>query len=43
MPIWGSFNKESKELMDFLINEDMAIQNEYSNYASFVLFQVRLT
>lgn len=38
LPIWGSFKKESKELMDFLMNDGMAIQNEYSNHASFVLF-----
>lgn len=38
LPIWGSFKKESKVLMDFLMNDGMAIQNEYSNHASFVLF-----
>ena len=38
LPVWGSFNKESKELMDFLMKDGMAIQNEYSNHASFVLF-----
>lgn len=38
LPIWGSFKKESKELMDFLMNDGMAIQNEYSNHASFVQF-----
>lgn len=38
LPIWGSIKKDSKELVDFLMNEGMAIQNEYSSHASFVLF-----
>lgn len=38
LTIWGSFKKDRKELMDFLLKDGESIQEEYSNHASFVLF-----
>ncbi|MDD3036934.1 sugar-binding domain-containing protein [Bacteroides sp.] len=38
LPIWGGFNKESVELMDFLMKDGENIMRTYSNHPSFVLF-----
>lgn len=38
LPVWGSFKKDRKDLMDFLWEDGEMIQREYSNHASFVLF-----
>lgn len=38
LTIWGSFKKDAKELMDFLMSDGEKIQQEYSNHPSFVLF-----
>lgn len=38
LTIWGSFKKDAKELMDFLLNDGEKIQQEYSNHPSFVMF-----
>lgn len=38
LTIWGSFNKEAKELMGFLLSDGEKIQQEYSNHPSFVMF-----
>ncbi|WP_300703302.1 sugar-binding domain-containing protein [Bacteroides sp.] len=38
LTIWGSFKKDAKELMSFLLNDGEKIQQEYSNHPSFVMF-----
>lgn len=38
LPVWGGFNDEEKELMDFLLADGEAIQRQYSAHPSFVLF-----
>lgn len=38
LTIWGSFDKNYKELMNFLFEDGKQIQQEYSNHPSFVLF-----
>ena len=38
LTIWGSFKKDAKELMGFLLNDGEKIQQEYSNHPSFVMF-----
>lgn len=38
LTIWGSFKKDAKELMSFLLDDGEKIQQEYSNHPSFVMF-----
>lgn len=38
LPFWGSFKKEDNPLISFLQKEGLAIQKEYGNHASFVMF-----
>lgn len=38
LPFWGGLNSKDSVLISFLRKEGVAIQNEYSNHASFVMF-----
>ena len=38
LPFWGGLNSKDSVLVSFLRKEGVAIQNEYSNHASFVMF-----
>ncbi len=38
LPFWGGMNSKDSVLVSFLRKEGVAIQNEYSNHASFVMF-----
>lgn len=38
LPFWGTFKKEDERLISFLQKEGLAIQKEYGNHASFVMF-----
>lgn len=38
LPFWGGLNSKNSVLVSFLRKEGVAIQNEYSNHASFVMF-----
>lgn len=38
LPFWGSFNRENRELNDFLLKTGDEILDEYGNHASFVMF-----
>lgn len=38
LPFWGTLEKSDERLISFLTKEGINIQNEYGNYASFVMF-----
>ncbi|MFG6427458.1 MAG: beta-glycosidase [Muribaculaceae bacterium] len=40
LPIWGSFDHDNTELMDFLAKELDAIVSEYSHHPSFMMFSL---
>ena len=40
LPFWGSVNENDTRLINFLTNEGINVQKEYSNHPSFVLFAI---
>ena len=40
LPFWGTINANDSSLINFLVNEGVNVQTDYSNHPSFVLFAI---